>query len=137
MKLTPIKLSILTFTFLFLKKILFPEWEFQKVDYNSLELIVMVFALGFSFYSWIKVSTKNIALKKATGILSLLLCTIFIYQKFPTKNETIDKIEISENEEILIEQLDRSYCIGDQDYCIDSIKVTKYNIFQKRKSIKS
>jgi len=83
------------------------------------------------------VSTKNIALKKATGILSLLLCTIFIYQKFPTKNETIDKIEISENEEILIEQLDRSYCIGDQDYCIDSIKVTKYNIFQKRKSIKS
>ena len=135
MKLTTIKLSIFTFTLLFLKRILFPEWEFQKVDLNSLELIVMILTLSFSFYYWIKVSTQKIALKKTTGIFSLLLCVVILYQRLPSKSETLERIEISENEEILIEQLDPSLCIGDLEFCTDSIKVTKYNIFQKRESI--
>ena len=135
MKLTTIKLSIITFILLLFKRIFFPEWEFQKVDFNSLEIIVMIITLLFSFYYWIKVSTQNIALKKATGVLSLFLCLVVMYQKIPSKSETLERIEISENEEILIEQLDPSLCIGDLEFCTDSIKVTKYNIFQKRESI--
>lgn len=135
MKFTTIKLSLIIFTLLLFKRILFPEWEFQKVDFNSIEFIVMILTLLFSFYYWIKVSTKNIAFKKATGILSFFLCLVVMYQKIPTKNTPLQRIEISENEELLIEQLDPSRCIGSVDHCIDSIKITKYHIFQKRESL--
>ena len=94
----------------------------------------MIITLLFSFYYWIKVSTQNIALKKATGVLSLFLCLVVMYQKIPSKSETLERIEISENEELLIEQLDPSICIGAVEHCVDSIKITKYHIFQKRES---
>ena len=40
-----------------------------------------------------------------------------------------------ENKEIHIIQLDRSICLGNIEHCRDSIKVTKYNILQKREAL--
>lgn len=132
MKLSLIKFSIITFTLILIKRIIYPEWEFKKVDFNSIELLLMVASLGFSFYYWIKVGSNKIMVKKITAICSLAVCSLYIYQKLPTELNTINRIELSDNEEILINQLDPSICIGDLEFCTDSIKVTKYKIFQKK-----
>lgn len=132
MKITSFKFAIILFTVILFKRILFPEWEFTKVDFNSTELLLMVLSLGFSFYYWIKLGSKNTIVKKITALFTLAICSLFIYQKLPSENNTIKRIELSDNEEILINQLDPSVCIGDLEFCTDSIKITRYNIFQRK-----
>ena len=129
------KLSIFTFTCIFLKRLIFPNWEFQSVDFNSIELLGLLVSFGFSLYYWIKIATNKALIKRISAILSLLLCSVIIYQNTSLKNEIIGRIELNEKEEILIEQLHPSICAGELEYCTDSVKVTKYKIFQKRESI--
>ena len=132
MKISLIKLSIITFTLICIKRILFHEWEFQSVDFNSIEMLLLVSTLGFSLYYWIKVATDKTIVKRSIAIVGLTLCTFILYNKLPSNHEIIDRIELSDNEEIRIHKLSPELCLGDLDYCTDSIKVTKYKIFQKK-----
>lgn len=132
MKISLIKFSILAFTIIFIKRIIFPEWEFQKVDYNSIELLLLIFTLGFSLFYWIKVATNKTLVKRILAVASLVICTIILYQNYNISKETISKVKVNEFEEILIQAKDPQYCLGDLEYCTDSIKVTKYKIFQKK-----
>ncbi|MBF0597510.1 hypothetical protein [Faecalibacter rhinopitheci] len=132
MKLTLIKFSLFVFSLIFIKKIVFPEWEFKKVDFNSIELLLLIFTLGFLFYYWIKVAKNKTLVKRISVLSSLLICTIILCQNFTISPDIIRRIVVNDEEEIHIRPKDPSYCLGDLDYCMDSIKVTKYKIFQKK-----
>ena len=132
MKLSLTKFSIIAFTLIFIKRLIFPEWEFKKVDFNSIELLLLIFTLGFSLYYWIKVATNKTLVKRISAILSLVICTIILYQNFNIAKKTISRVEVNDFEEILIQAKDPQYCLEDLEFCTDSIRVTKYKIFQKK-----
>lgn len=128
-----IKFSILIFTILFLKKILFSEWEFIYVDYNSIENLALVSSFFLGLYYWIIVAKNKKNIKRVTAVCCLLLGGVILLSYRINPSEEIDRKAITTTEDLIIMKKNPKVCLEEnEDKCLDYFKVTKYKIFQKK-----
>ena len=131
MHITPIKIYISIFITLFFKKLIFPQWNFKYEDLNSIELFLLLFTFIYTIHLLVKSLTSKKIIRNVSLSVSLLFCSIFLYNYLYSNNTILHRIQINSEEEIIIRSKDQKYCIGDLNMCTDSIKVTKYKLFQK------